>query len=202
MPHRTLFTIGHSTRSWEEFVQLLAAWKIRRLIDVRSIPRSAKVPQFSKEKMKTALAKAGIEYWHLILLGGLRHTTKQSINTGWRNASFRGYADYMQTPDFDTGLAELNRLARAKRTAIMCAEAKWWSCHRRMIADAELVRGIPVRHIMTPQQARSHNLTPFARVRRRRGAPPTVTYPASELPARAMPAPALVRERRGPRAKR
>ena len=177
MPHKTLFTLGHSTRSWEEFVQLLTAWKIRRLIDVRSIPRSMKVPHFSKEKMKTALAKAGIEYLHLASLGGLRHTTQKSINTGWRNANFRGYADYMQTPEFNAGLAELNRLARQKRTAIICAEAKWWSCHRRMIADAEIVQGIPVRHIMTPHNAPPHELTAFAIVKKYRGKGPVVTYP-------------------------
>ena len=177
MGQRTLFTVGHSTRPWAEFVKLLQTWKIQILVDVRTIPRSRNVPRFSKDRMKSALARAGIQYIHLSALGGLRHSTKQSINTGWRNASFRGYGDYMQTPEFQAGLAELNQWRKTKRTCVMCAEAVWWRCHRRMIADAEVALRIPVRHIMTPRNAPPHELTEFALVKKRRGHPPIVTYP-------------------------
>jgi uncharacterized protein (DUF488 family) len=179
MDKRLLFTVGHSTRTWKDFVLLLKTWKIQELVDVRTIPRSRAFPWFEKIYMQSALPKAGIAYCHLAALGGLRHSKKDSMNTGWRNASFRGYADYMQTVDFENGLKDLNRRRRRHRVCVMCSEAVWWRCHRRMIADAEIIRGIPVRHIMTEQLATPHELTPFARVCRKQTRKPVITYPSS-----------------------
>ncbi len=181
MAARTLWTVGHSTRDWAAFVKLLQAWKIDQVIDVRTVPRSRAFPQFEKSRMKTALPKAGIAYEHLPALGGLRHARKNSPNAGWHNASFRGYADYMQTPEFAEGLKTLNRRRTQRRVAILCSEAVWWRCHRRMIADAELARRIPVRHIMTEKTATPHALTEFARIRRKRGRPPVITYPSPRV---------------------
>jgi uncharacterized protein (DUF488 family) len=177
MARRTIFTIGHSTRPWREFVDLLKQWEVQQLIDVRTMPRSRAFPRFSKEKMGPALGKAGIDYLHLASLGGLRHPKKDSKNAGWRNASFRGFADYMQTPDFEAGLAELRKVGSKRRVCIMCAEAVWWRCHRRMIADALVARGVPVRHIMTMSSAKEHEVTPFAVVKRRGRKPPLITFP-------------------------
>jgi uncharacterized protein (DUF488 family) len=179
MAQRTLFTIGHSTRPWQEFVGLLKAWKIEELVDVRTVPKSRAFPRFSKNRMKTALAKADINYIHMPELGGLRHSKKDSLNTAWRNASFRGYADYMQTDAFASGLKELNKHRKAKRVCIMCSEAVWWRCHRRMIADAEVASGIPVKHIMSLTKATPHEMTPFARVKKKRNRPPVITYPGA-----------------------
>ncbi|NNM85353.1 MAG: DUF488 domain-containing protein [Phycisphaerales bacterium] len=181
MSQRILYTIGHSTRSWREFTDLLLAWKIAELIDVRTVPRSRAFPQFNKDHMATALRRVGIEYKHIKELGGLRHTKKGSANTGWRNASFRGYADYMQSQEFSQALAELNRRRRLHRACIMCSEALWWRCHRRMIADAEVARGIPVRHIMSERTAKPHEITPFARIRRLRTRCVSVDYPGGSL---------------------
>ena len=177
MGRRTLYTIGHSTRTWAEFVGLLKAWRIEELVDVRTVPRSRAFPQFGTKRMAKALPKAGIGYVHLPALGGLRHARKDSTNTGWRNASFRGYADYMRTPEFEAGLDELNALRKRRRTCVMCSEAVWWRCHRRMIADAEVARGIPVRHIMSATVAKGHEMTGFAVVEKRRGRGPVITYP-------------------------
>jgi uncharacterized protein (DUF488 family) len=177
MGQRTLFTVGHSTRAWAEFVELLKAWRIDELADVRTVPRSRTFPWFSKERMQKALPAAGIAYVHMAKLGGLRHAKKDSPNTGWRNASFRGYADYMQTEDFEKGLAELNQQRKKRRVCIMCSEAVWWRCHRRMIADAETARGIPVKHVMSRTVAKPHELTEFAVVRKRRGREPVISYP-------------------------
>ena len=181
MAARTLFTIGHSTRTWAEFVAILRAWRIEQLIDVRTVPRSRAVPQFSKARMEGRLAKSGIAYVHIAELGGLRHAKKDSPNSGWRNASFRGYADYMQTPEFAQGLKKLEERRRRHRVCIMCAEAVWWRCHRRMIADAEVARGIPVQHIMSETVVKSHELTEFAVVKKKRGRPPLVTYPGAAV---------------------
>lgn len=181
MSHRILYTIGHSTRSWQEFTDLLLAWKIAELIDVRTIPRSRAFPHFNKNCMGTALPRVGIEYTHIKELGGLRRSKKGSANTGWRNASFRGYADYMQSQAFLQALADFNRRCRLHRTCIMCSEALWWRCHRRMIADAEVARGIPVRHIMTDRIAKAHEMTPFAQIRRGRNRAVYVDYPGSSL---------------------
>ena len=160
----TIFTVGHSTHSLEEFVDMLKAHSIAQLVDVRTIPKSRRVPQFNAESLAAALPKLGIEYVHLKTLGGLRHAKKDSVNTGWRNASFRGYADYMGTDEFRQGIERLLELARTKRTAIMCAEAVPWRCHRSLIGDALLVRSVRVEDIMSATSSREHELTPFAKV--------------------------------------
>jgi uncharacterized protein (DUF488 family) len=158
---RVLFTIGHSTHSTEEFIALLHAHRIRHLVDVRSIPKSRHVPQFNSDALASSLRSGGIEYSHLKALGGRRHMRKDSINTGWRNASFRGYADYMATPPFGEGLEALTQIAAATPTAIMCAEAVPWRCHRSLIADALILKGWQVRDILTAAPATEHKLTPF-----------------------------------------
>jgi uncharacterized protein (DUF488 family) len=168
-----IFTIGHSTRPAEELLALLAEHGIARLVDVRTVPRSRHNPQFNGDVLAAALERAGIAYTQRKDLGGLRHARKDSPNTGWRNSSFRGYADYMMTPEFERAIEDLIGLAGRERIAIMCAEAVPWRCHRSLIADALTVRGIPVTHIMTAGQARPHRLTPFARVDGAR-----IAYPA------------------------
>lgn len=178
MGQRTLFTVGHSTRSWKAFVSLLKAWKIKELIDIRTLPRSRTFPWFSEHRMKAALQKAGIGYVHLASLGGFRRSKSNSANTGWRNERFRGYADYMQTQEFEEGLKELNDRRKKRRVCVMCSEAVWWRCHRRMIADAEVVRGIPVKHVMNENTTKLHELTEFAIVKRRRRVP-VLTYPGN-----------------------
>src|SRR5579863_2311578 len=168
----TVFTIGHSTRTWEAFLELLRAHGIERVVDVRSIPKSRHNPQFNRETLSKKLRGARIGYVHLRRLGGLRHARRDSPNMGWRNASFRGFADYMQTSDFEAGLHRLMKLARQKRSAIMCAEAVPWRCHRSLIADALTVRGIHVDDIMSMKRSQVHSLIPFARVQGHR-----ITYP-------------------------
>lgn len=168
-----IYTIGHSIRELNAFLTLLKKYKIKRLADVRTIPRSRHNPQFNKETLPASLKKAGIKYSHLKELGGLRQTSPSSPNTGWRNASFRGFADYMQTAEFQKGLARLVKLARRETVAIMCAEAVPWRCHRSLIADALLVKRIPVRHIMSGKNARPHILTSFALVKKGK-----ISYPA------------------------
>jgi uncharacterized protein (DUF488 family) len=169
-----VLTIGHSNHTWKDFLELLRAHDVARLIDVRSIPRSRHNPQFEQKTLRKKLRAAKIGYVHLRKLGGRRHTRKDSVNMGWRNASFRGYADYMQTEGFAAGLQRLIKLARNKRSAIMCAEAVPWRCHRSLIGDALTVRGIRVEDIMSRKTARAHSLTSFARVRKT-----VVTYPTS-----------------------
>jgi len=178
MSQRTLFTVGHSTRAWAEFVALLKAWRIEELVDVRTVPRSRTFPWFSKERMKKLLLKSAIEYVHLPKLGGFRHSSKDSVNTGWQNSRFRAYADYMQTKEFEEGLKELNQRRKKQRVCVMCSEAVWWRCHRRMIADAEVARGVPVKHVMSRKVAKPHELTAFAAVEKRKGRTPVVTYPS------------------------
>jgi uncharacterized protein (DUF488 family) len=158
---KLLFTIGHSTHSIAEFIALLNAHGIRHLVDVRSIPKSRHVPQFNSDALASSLASARIAYTHIKALGGRRHSRKESINTGWRNASFRGYADYMATSQFAEGLAELIRIAGTTPTAIMCAEAVPWRCHRSLIADALVLNGWQVRDIITAAPATEHKLTSF-----------------------------------------
>ncbi len=158
----TVLTIGHSTRTIEEFIRLLQAHAVTRVVDVRTVPRSRHNPQFNRDALPASLEAVGIGYVHLPGLGGLRHTTKISINTGWRNASFRGFADYMQTPEFEEALNELIELTSRDRIALMCAEAVPWRCHRSLIADALLVRGIQVEDIMSANRRQVHTLTPFA----------------------------------------
>ena len=168
-----IFTIGHSTRSIDELVEMLRAHGIERLVDVRTIPRSRHNPQFNREAFSKALRNRHLGYRHMKALGGLRHARPDSINTGWRNASFRGYADYMQTPGFQEALDRLLLLAKQKPTAIMCAEAVPWRCHRSLIADALTARGCVVRDIMSVTSAKPHVLMPMARVLGQQ-----VTYPA------------------------
>jgi uncharacterized protein (DUF488 family) len=168
----TVFTIGHSTHSIEEFVELLKAQGVRRVIDVRTMPRSRHNPQFNREKLALSLRAEGIAYTHLKKLGGLRHSRKDSINQGWRNTSFRGFADYMQTPEFEAGLNRATKLATTKPSALMCAEAVPWRCHRSLVADALTVRRIPVEHIISGSRTQPHKITPFALVRGKR-----ITYP-------------------------
>ncbi len=159
-----VLTIGHSTRPLAEFVHLLKAHGVQRLVDVRTVPRSRHNPQFNRDQLSPALHSARIHYSYMPGLGGFRHARKDSVNTGWRNASFRGYADYMQTADFQQHLDELIGLARQERIAVMCAEAVPWRCHRSLIADALLVRGIEVREIIGGSGTRLHALTPFAQI--------------------------------------
>lgn len=170
----TVFTIGHSTRPWDEFRNLLRTHGIQRVVDVRTIPRSRHNPQFNRGTLSKKLRGAKIGYVHLRKLGGLRHARRDSPNAGWRNSSFRGYADYMQTPEFERALDRLIKLASQKKSAIMCAEAVPWRCHRSLIADALVIRGIPVAHIVSAAKPRMHSLTPFAKVRGH-----SITYPPS-----------------------
>jgi uncharacterized protein (DUF488 family) len=171
----TIFTVGHSTRPIEEFIELLRANGVKQLIDIRTIPKSRRNPQFSSEALAASLAEAGIEYVHMKALGGLRHPRKDSVNLGWRNESFRGYADYMQTPAFAQALDRAIRLAETAPTALMCAEAVPWRCHRSLVADALVVRGIRVLEIVSTAEPKEHSLTPFAHVRGAR-----ITYPAGQ----------------------
>ena len=159
-----VYTIGHSTHSIDEFIRILTAFEIEKVVDVRTIPKSRHNPQFNEEELRIELRKQGIEYVRLEGLGGLRHTTKVSINTAWKNASFRGYADYMQTPEFSRALEELIDLAKEKRIVIMCAEALPWRCHRSLIGDALLIRRIKVEDIFNEKASKPHLLTPWAKV--------------------------------------
>ncbi len=161
----TIFTIGHSTRPIAEFIELLQSNGVAQLIDIRTIPKSRHNPQFNSEELAASLRAAQIRYVHMKELGGLRHARKDSINLGWRNASFRGYADYMQTGEFEAGLNSAIELAMARPTALMCAEAVPWRCHRSLVADALLVRGIRALEIIGAAKPKEHTLTPFARVR-------------------------------------
>ena len=159
-----MFTIGHSTRTIDELSALLAAHGVRQLADVRTVPRSRRHPHFSAEALALSLPAAGITYRHFPGLGGLRKPRANSINTAWRHEGFRGYADYMQTSAFDRAVDDLVEFAKTGETAIMCAEAVWWRCHRQLVADALVARGVEVRHIMTADSAPPHALTKFARV--------------------------------------
>jgi len=170
-----LYTIGHSTRTLEEFLAILRAHQIKTLVDVRTVPRSRRVPQFNTENLSQSLPRHQIQYLHLPALGGLRKPRKDSPNTAWRNDSFRGYADYMQTPDFQIGLDELINIASKHPTVIMCAEAVPWRCHRSLIADAMLVRGWEEIDLFSEQNAKPHKLTDFAKVDGTR-----VTYPSPQ----------------------
>jgi uncharacterized protein (DUF488 family) len=160
----TIYTIGHSTRPLAAFLALLDAHRIGQLVDIRSIPRSRRHPHFSKEALADALAQVHIVYRHAPALGGRRKPRRDSGNTAWRVEGFRGYADYMETPAFETALDELMRLARDLPTAIMCAEAVWWQCHRQLVADALVAKGVEVRHIASAAATSAHTLTDFAHV--------------------------------------
>jgi uncharacterized protein (DUF488 family) len=168
-----VYTIGHSTHSIDDFVRMLRAHGVKRLIDVRTIPKSRHNPQFNGDVLAASLRNRRINYRHMKSLGGLRRARADSPNTGWRNASFRGFADYMQTAECDEAVGELIDLAAEKTSAIMCAEAVPWRCHRSLIADALAARGVAAYHIMSATNAKWHELTPMARVKGKR-----VTYPA------------------------
>src|ERR1700685_3293827 len=172
-----VMTIGHSTRSLEEFIHLLKSNGVKRLVDVRSVPRSRHNPQFDRTALSRALHSARLRYNYMPGLGGFRHPRPDSINTGWRNPSFRGYADYMQTPGFEESLVELIDLANQEQTVIMCAAAVPWRCHRRLIADALLARGIAAREITGVDRTKLHALTPWARL-----SGTHVSYPGCMLP--------------------
>lgn len=171
-----IFTIGHSTREISEFIDLLKAHAITQLVDIRTIPKSRHNPQFGQTELEKSLAEEGITYVYLQSLGGLRPAAKHSVNEGWRNKSFRNYADYMQTGAFAQGLDELIEISQTATTAIMCAEAVPWRCHRSLVSDALIVRGIPVCDIIGKGSVREHTLTSFAVVNGTK-----ITYPTSDL---------------------
>lgn len=168
-----IFTIGHSTHPIDAFIEILQAYQIELLVDVRTIPKSRHNPQFNEDALAKSLATRKIEYCRIAALGGLRRAQRESINDAWRNLSFRGYADYMQTSEFVEGVEELIEQARQTLTVIMCAEAVPWRCHRSLIGDALLVRGVEVHDIMSSTSWRPHKLTSFAKVDGVK-----VTYPA------------------------
>ncbi len=174
-PRGAIFTIGHSTLPVDRFLDLIRTFAIERLVDIRSVPRSRHNPQFNADALADALTRSQIDYVAMPSLGGLRHPRKDSPNTGWRNESFRGYADYMQTPAFADALDKLIAAGREKRVAIMCAEAVPWRCHRSLAADALLIRGVPVIDILSNAGSRLHELTPFAHVEGTR-----LTYPPQQ----------------------
>jgi len=170
-----LYTIGHSTRSIEDFVALLKQYGIKEIVDIRTIPMSRHNPQFNEDVLKLSLRQAHIRYKHIKKLGGLRHPKKDSINLGWRNRSFRGFADYMATAEFAEGVTELEKIMGARKTAIMCAEAVPWRCHRSLIGDALNKKGWIVQDIMSRTSVTRHRLTPFLKIRKGR-----LIYPGSK----------------------
>lgn len=174
----TVFTIGHSTRPFDKFMEILELFRIEMVVDVRTIPKSRHNPQFNMDDLKGNLEVHGIGYIHMAGLGGLRKTRIDSINTGWKNPSFRGYADYMQTLEFENSLEQLINIAREKVTIIMCAEAVPWRCHRSLIGDVLLVRGLKVEDIISERISTPHKVTSWARVDG-----DTITYPG-EVPRR------------------
>lgn len=173
MSKTRVLTVGHSTHPIDEFIDMLKAHGVEAIADVRTIPKSRHNPQFGEDNLKKSLADAGIHYERLDDLGGLRHTTKDSVNGAWRNASFRGYADYMQTAAFEEGIEHLLAFAQKETVAVMCAEAVPWRCHRSLIGDALLARGVQVNDIMSATSIKEHTLTSFAQVVGTR-----ITYPA------------------------
>jgi uncharacterized protein (DUF488 family) len=181
-PASPLLTVGHSILPWEEFLALLKAHGVKILADVRLMPQSRRHPQFKQEHLRTALPEAGIAYVHFPELGGMRKPRPDSPNSAWKNAHFRGYADYMETEEFARGLDRLNALLPKGPVAIMCAEAVPWRCHRNLISDAEVARGLPVAHIVGPKAPKPHKLTPFAFADRSRN-PPLLRYPPSGVDA-------------------
>jgi uncharacterized protein (DUF488 family) len=167
-----IYTIGHSTRTLEDFQKLLGHYRIESVVDVRTVPKSRHVPHFHAEALTRTLSESGTEYYPMKRLGGLRKPEEDSPNQGWRNLSFRGFADYMQTEDFRRALTEVIDLALKKRIALMCAEALPWRCHRSLIADALVLRNMKVQHIISPTSLETHQLTSFAVVIGER-----ITYP-------------------------
>lgn len=174
----TIFTIGHSTRTLEELVEALKSFGVRTLVDIRTVPRSRHVPHFTRESLVHTLPRRGLRYHHMKALGGLRKPRPDSVNTAWRNAGFRGFADYLGTADCEAALEDLLALAKAEGpVALMCAEAVPWRCHRSLVADALSARGEHVVHILGPGKATPHTMTPWARVEGSR-----VTYPGPPGP--------------------
>ncbi|MEP6965386.1 MAG: DUF488 domain-containing protein [Polaromonas sp.] len=171
-PEPLICTIGHSTHPLDEFIELLKASEVVHVLDVRTVPRSRHNPQFNRDALPLSLRAAGIAYTHLPGLGGLRHAHADSINGGWRNASFRGYADYMQTTEFAENVEQVAQLAARERCVLMCAEAVPWRCHRSLIADALTVRGVRVEDIIGIKGRKLHRLTPWAHAQGL-----TITYP-------------------------
>lgn len=169
---KTVYTLGHSTRSIEDFVTILKAFNIETVVDIRTIAGSRHNPQYNEESLDKSLSKYNISYIRMKGLGGLRHTAKESLNKAWKNSSFRGYADYMQTPEFSNSIKELIILAKEKQIAIMCAEAVPWRCHRSLIGDALLARDLRVIDIINEKNSMIHKMTPFALVNGH-----TITYP-------------------------
>ncbi len=176
MHPEAILTVGHSNHTIEKFLEILKPHEVEHLVDVRTIPKSRHNPQFNHDVLERSLRDEGIGYTHMPGLGGLRHPRKDSINTAWRNSSFRGYADYMQTPEFNKNLLELIEIAAKQRTVIMCAEAVPWRCHRSLIGDALTARGITVEDIMSATSRKPHTYTPFARIEGT-----VVTYPGLPL---------------------
>ncbi len=170
-----VLTIGHSTRVLEDFISLLLEYGVQKVVDVRTIPRSRHNPQYNREALRDSLKAVGIGYVHMAGLGGLRHSVPDSQNAGWRNLSFRGFADYMQKEEFKNSLQELIELTKTERLALMCAEAVPWRCHRSLIADALSVRGVQVEHILSSTSLQSHKITPWAKVNGT-----LITYPREE----------------------
>ncbi len=164
-----VYTIGHSTRTTEAFVELLNEFGVRHLVDVRRYPGSRRHPHFSRDVLQKDLEKLGIDYTHMEALGGRRRPHPDSPNTHWTSDGFRGYADYTATVSFDAGLTALVRIANRQMTAVMCAEAVHWKCHRQLLADALVARDVAVRHILRPGTATTHELNPAARVLPDRG---------------------------------
>lgn len=169
----TIFTIGHSTRPIMEFINLLHTFGIKVVADVRTIPKSRHNPQYNKDVLEVRLKDNGIGYLHMNGLGGLRHPRKDSVNTAWRNDSFRGFADYMQTEEFNNNLEMLIETAKQQPTVVMCAEAVPWHCHRSLIGDALVVRGISVVDLLSQSTRKEHTLTPWSRIEGQK-----VTYPS------------------------
>ena len=179
----TVFTIGHSTRTLEEFIQLLKTYGVTLLLDVRTVPRSRHNPQFNKETLPASLKPQGIMYIHMPEIGGLRRPKRDSVNLAWRNSSFRGYADYMQTKEFTDNLLKIVALARENCLALMCAEALPWRCHRSLISDALVVRHVKVQHIISATSTIRHELNEMAQVEGTK-----ITYPlfSKETPQRTL----------------
>jgi uncharacterized protein (DUF488 family) len=169
-----IWSIGHSTHGLDELVELLAGHEIGALVDIRTVPKSRRHPHFRSDALARSLPERGIAYTHLPPLGGFRRPRADSPNAAWRNDSFRGYADYAMTGEFAAGLAELRRIAEAERTAMMCSEALWWRCHRRLVADRLVAAGDAVLHIGADGRVSEHELTPMACV----SGDGQITYPA------------------------
>ena len=167
-----VLTIGHSTRTLEEFVQLLEVYGVILVVDVRTVPRSRHNPQFNKETLPDTLKHYGVRYIHMPEIGGLRHPKHDSVNTAWKNSGFRGYADYMQTPEFNVNLLKIVALARENRLALMCAEALPWRCHRNLLSDALVIRHVKVEHIISKDSVINHELNELAHIEGTK-----ITYP-------------------------